>query len=332
MGKGKGDGADRERRARAKRTPAQPAALPVTEASTALAAALTEAGLAHLAARARRLEYDENYSRHPLPLRQLVADLIAAKAPAALIDRVTAGDFDCTDADAAAYAQTPRGRAEAAQTERDFAALPPGLRDQLDQMMQAVAEDPQGQQRLMKEHVATMQAEHDAASRRAELVMLQSMGLEPERIDASEVHPAVQSLLGARGPNGEKLDTMAVLAVAELIGRTGAREYELGTTGSTHWYASCKVMGQRVEAVADTPDAAAGALARKVVHGGKCVTCQRVITFDEAGIHAVDKTLPDGTTWTAQQQADVGCCFWHRRGLHYVKSCQQGSPSTGGSA
>lgn len=313
-------------RARRQANAAPPAPLPVTEASTALVAALTEAGLRDLAERARRLEFDENYGRGPLPLHDLVAALIRAEQPS-LIERVKAGDFDATPGDEAAFAATPRGRAEHAETAADVAALPAELRAKMEASMAAMAADPAAQQRMMTEHVARMGDELNGP------LVVPDEPDPDEPYDPAEVHAALRPLLGERGPAGERLDTAEILACAEMAGRTGGQGFELGwardgvPTDKAGWYAQADytALGKphRVR-VADLPGPAQAcrAFLAQVLDGGRCTHCRRITSTNPAGVMGGDRMLLDGTRFTDAEQRAGGICVWRRDGIHWKRGCQ----------
>lgn len=78
-------------------------------------------------------------------------------------------------------------------------------------------------------------------------------------------------------------DMDAVVAVADLCARAGAKSFEIGYLDDEpphRWYAQCFLRGARV--IADEkegPDEAADALARKLIGGGKCTACGRKVAL-----------------------------------------------------
>jgi hypothetical protein len=314
--------ADRERRARARRqaagNTAKPPVLPVTEASQRLVAALTAAGLPALAERARRLEFDDNYSDHAAPMRALVAELLLADQPD-LIERVKAGDFDATKADMDAYYSTPRGRAEKEAADREWAALGPDVRERFEEAMTALAGNPKATQRYLAEATAKM----------ADELGLTEPAPDDDRIvSPDEVHPSLHPFLGQRGPMGVRLDTPEVLACAELVGRARGVGFRLthnaDDPADAGWGAIAYFNGGITIEVDDQPgpNAAARELAGRVLGGGQCQGCQRLVTLDPRGAYAADRTLLGGRVWTAAEQAAVGVCVWRRRGLRWEMGCK----------
>jgi len=118
----------------------------------------------------------------------------------------------------------------------------------------------------------------------------------------------------------------AFMAAADLVGRTGARHFEIGYLDDTpphRWYAHAQYRGARITCE-NQPDpvAAAEGLARQLLTGAQCQHCGRLVTLNPAGAYAHDSTLMDGRPWTAQQQTDAGVCYWRRRGRTWVRGCE----------
>jgi hypothetical protein len=318
------DRAAREAASRAKRItnaaarPPRPA--PATEASVKLAAALEDAGLPDLAERARRLHFDELYGPTAFPMFELVRELTRAGQPS-LIDRVTGGEFDATEADHAAYERTPAGAAEAAEM-RKIIAEHPELAARAEEVLGHIGRDPRLQRRIAKEAVAEIAAGDDPRPPYAVD--------DDAPIEAADVMPGLRGLLGQRGPGGERLDTPEVLAAAELGGRTGAQGFELGWSDDEPgtpsekrgWYARAAYRGA-VIAVDDHagPSAAALAFAQRVMENAQCQHCKRLVTLNPAGAYARDVTLLDGRTWSAAEQAAAGLCVWRREHVHWLRGC-----------
>ncbi len=122
------------------------------------------------------------------------------------------------------------------------------------------------------------------------------------------------------------VDEDAILACAELIGRTRATEFEIGfqEDDETLWYAKAIYEGKDVE-VRDRkgPTEAADALARRLLTGAKC-KCGKLVTLSDYGATAYGEvTLADGTTWTAEEAAAAGQCRWTRVGAHWKRGCEE---------
>lgn len=294
--------------------------MPVTQASTLLADALTGAGLDQLAARARVLEFDENYSLHDMPLIALV-DALKAAGAVSLIDRVMAGDFDSTPEDNAAFYQTPRGRAERADVERMLAD--PGIRAQADKAIAAMAAaDPRAQQRFLKEHVAAgTLAPPSAPATAADL--------------ADEQYAEARPLLTAR-LHGYRLGTQQIVAAAKLARRSGGRNWELGcdcdcddATGHTgvpaSWYCHATYNGITLGVAGQpNPETAARGFVARILDGGQCQHCKRVSTTNPYGAPGGNKILASTREkWTDAEQQAAGICLWTLQGTDWTRSCQQ---------
>lgn len=129
------------------------------------------------------------------------------------------------------------------------------------------------------------------------------------------------------------LDTDVLLACVDLIGRAGAKNFEIGylndaddpayATHGAQWWAKAQYQGHRISVDGFAlPDTAAEALARKVLKGAKC-RCGRLVRL--AGAHAafahLDAEMADGTRWTADEAKRAGQCEWRRIGPKWEPSC-----------
>jgi hypothetical protein len=106
----------------------------------------------------------------------------------------------------------------------------------------------------------------------------------------------------------EYVEPDAVVAVADLCARAGATEFEVGyleddvPINEARWYAQVRFRGALL--VCDerqSPDEACDALARRILAGGTCTGCNRLVTLNE----------PD-----LRRQ-----CRWHRDGSCWVRGC-----------
>lgn len=127
------------------------------------------------------------------------------------------------------------------------------------------------------------------------------------------------------------LDEDALIAAAELVGRTGAKGFEVGylhddvPLEQAGWYAHAQYSGTRIM-VDDYsgPVEAAEALARRLLEGGKCTRCGGVVALSSAGaLIYPDVTLTDGTRWTEKDAVAAGQCRWTRLGSRWTAGCQQ---------
>lgn len=123
-------------------------------------------------------------------------------------------------------------------------------------------------------------------------------------------------------PSHVPLDRPRLLAAVELVGRAAARQLELGWESDDgprpgEWYASAFYKGARVTVEKqEGPDAAVEALAFKLMDGGECVHCGRLLFV--AGV---------GYRWGGDSEP----CTWYRRGEHWLRGCDGaiGAPAGG---
>lgn len=129
-----------------------------------------------------------------------------------------------------------------------------------------------------------------------------------------------------------QLDEDAVIAAVDLVGRTGATELEFGhlhddvPVAEADWYASAKYRGARVTVEHEThPVRALEGLARRLLDGGKCIHCGRLVTLFDEGV-----TLYPGASYTdgsgAPSEAEVrrtGGCRWRRVGRRWERGCER---------
>lgn len=97
-----------------------------------------------------------------------------------------------------------------------------------------------------------------------------------------------------------------LIAAVDAIGRTGAREFEVGyldeTPDAARWWASALYQGTKVhEQDHSSPADAADALARRLLDGGLCTHCGRTVTT---------------------QSLANGQCRWVRIGKVWTRGCE----------
>ncbi|GII88245.1 hypothetical protein Ssi03_62350 [Sphaerisporangium siamense] len=127
----------------------------------------------------------------------------------------------------------------------------------------------------------------------------------------------------------EDLDEEVVLAALDLVGRTGAKQLQVGflhegvPVQEASWYAHAQYHGARItEENHKGPAEALEALARRLLTGAKCVHCGGLVTLPgEAPSAHVAGTLTDGTRWTAEQASAAGQCRWTRIGPRWAREC-----------
>jgi hypothetical protein len=127
------------------------------------------------------------------------------------------------------------------------------------------------------------------------------------------------------------LDEDAVVAGADLVGRTGATHFEVGylhddvLAEKAAWYAHARYKGARiVEENHRGPVEAVEALARRLLTGAKCISCGKLIALSGSGAFAYESpVMTDGSTWTAQEAAAAGQCRWTRMGRRWESACKR---------
>lgn len=126
------------------------------------------------------------------------------------------------------------------------------------------------------------------------------------------------------------LDNDAVVAATDLVGRTGARELQVGRLHDgvppeqAAWYATATYQGAKVT-VEDQPgpQEALEGLAERLLTGAQCQHCGGLIALhDDGAIGFPGAHRPDGTVWTEEQIEAAGQCRWRRRGPRWEPGCQ----------
>lgn len=123
------------------------------------------------------------------------------------------------------------------------------------------------------------------------------------------------------------LDQDAVIACADLVGRTGAKQLQVGYLSDEpphQWYATAKYKGARI-GVEDQPGPveAADALSRRLLTGARCARCGGLVALSDDGAVAYGGQMADGTVWTVEQARAAGQCRWRRMGPRWVMGCQE---------
>jgi len=138
------------------------------------------------------------------------------------------------------------------------------------------------------------------------------------------------------------MDDDALIAAADLVGRTGARGLEIGhlhddvPAEEAGWYAHAQFRGARItEEDHRGPTEAAEALARRLLTGSMCTHCHGLIALSDEGATVYPGSLrTDGSVWTAEEVEkirDRPQCRYRRMGNRWVRGCegQTPRPSTG---
>ncbi len=128
-------------------------------------------------------------------------------------------------------------------------------------------------------------------------------------------------------------DEDVLVATVGLVGRTGAKDFEIGYLNDegepayeqhgAQWWAKAQYRGARIM-VDDHPGPieACQALAERLLTGAKC-KCGRLVALGAFGATAyAEAQMADGTTWTAKEAAAAGQCRWRRRGKHWRRDCE----------
>lgn len=125
------------------------------------------------------------------------------------------------------------------------------------------------------------------------------------------------------------IDEDVIKACADLVGRTGATQFQIGYTHEgvpveeAGWYAHAQLRGARItEQDHRSPDAAAEALCRRLLNGGQCQHCKGVVTLSDDGARLFNSTLANGTSWSIEDQRTAGVCRWRRMGARWVRGCE----------
>jgi hypothetical protein len=133
-------------------------------------------------------------------------------------------------------------------------------------------------------------------------------------------------------------DEDVLLAAVDLVGRTGATNFEIGYLNDPEepeyaergpeWWAKAQYQGNRISVDGfDRAEGAAQALAVRILTGAKC-RCGRLVALSDDGAIAYPTTaMADGTTWTADEARAAGQCRWTRHGPSWQPSCPKPGPN-----
>lgn len=124
------------------------------------------------------------------------------------------------------------------------------------------------------------------------------------------------------------LDQDVVHACADLVGRTGAKEFQVGylhddvPPEEAAWYAQAQYKGTRIiEENHRGPIEAMEALLRRLLTGAQC-ECGKLVALSDHGAVAYGARMTDGSFWSVQQAAAAGQCRWRRMGPRWVRGCE----------
>lgn len=127
-----------------------------------------------------------------------------------------------------------------------------------------------------------------------------------------------------------ELDEDAVTACADLVGRTGAKNLQIGylhddvPPEEAGWYAHAQFKGTRISVENQpSPVEAADALCRRLLTGAQCFHCKKLVALSDHGAVAFDGRLVDGSRWSVQAAAQAGQCRWRRMGSRWARGCEE---------
>lgn len=122
-----------------------------------------------------------------------------------------------------------------------------------------------------------------------------------------------------------------IIAGANLVGRSGARNFEIGylhegvPSHEAAWFAQARFRGGLV-VVEDYPSPveAIEALVRRLLTGARCRCGSLVSLTDECAFAFEDPTMADGSKFPVEEAEAAGLCRWQRKGARWVSACGQG--------
>jgi hypothetical protein len=128
------------------------------------------------------------------------------------------------------------------------------------------------------------------------------------------------------------LDDDAIIATADLVGRTGARELTIGhlhdnvPVEQAGWYAHAQYRGARItEENHRGPVEALDALARRLLTGAMCTHCRGLVALSDQGATVYPgASRTDGSRWTPDEVAAARArpqCRYRRHGQRWVRGC-----------
>lgn len=129
------------------------------------------------------------------------------------------------------------------------------------------------------------------------------------------------------------MDQDALLAAVDLVGRSGAKSFQIGylndegeaayAISGPQWYAHAQYRGARlISENHPDPVTAAEGLAEKILTGAKCDCGKLVALHDGMAFAYFETAMADGSTWTAEEAAEAGQCRWRRDGARWKRGCE----------
>lgn len=127
------------------------------------------------------------------------------------------------------------------------------------------------------------------------------------------------------------LDQDALDAAVDLVGRSGAKTFEIGylhegvPITEASWYAQAQYKGARIVSENHQgPVEAAEGLARRLLTGAKCTHCLGLIALSDAGATFYPGNhLPDGSPFTEKEARSRKQCRYRRVGDKWIRGCEK---------
>jgi hypothetical protein len=128
-----------------------------------------------------------------------------------------------------------------------------------------------------------------------------------------------------------RIDEDAVIAAADLVGRSGATSLQVGylhddvPAERAGWYAHAQYRGARIIAEDHRgPAEACEALARQLLTGAKCAHCSGLVALSRRGAAFYPgAVMVDGSEFTERDARSRPQCRWIRRGQAWKRGCEQ---------
>jgi hypothetical protein len=171
---------------------------------------------------------------------------------------------------------------------------------------------------------AVINGDHDASKEEAD-----EWARSQEGRETMAAFTGAESVVTVRDTTGSYPGGDAVKACADLVGRTGAKEFECGyvhenvPVDQAGWYATAVYKGAKLTAEDKaSPAEACDALAERLLTGGQCQHCKGLVSLADDGAFAYRKAvLATGERWDAADAAKAGLCRWTRTGGRWERGC-----------
>jgi hypothetical protein len=130
--------------------------------------------------------------------------------------------------------------------------------------------------------------------------------------------------------SAEAVWTEAAQAALDLVGRTGARQLEIGylhedvPAEQADWYAQVTYKGARIIEEHHTgPAKALEALAAQLLTGAMCNHCKGLVALSRDGAAFFGGAFTHGATMTIDEARARPQCLWRREGERWVRGCEK---------